>query len=171
MRFHLRCWEKNREIQRDEQWQHFAAASVNRMDLMGRNVDYPGRTLIPISPRSESRSPYSDYYVKYHTALSGKLSQFALHLRRRRTDYTAAAPWRYQTSTTLFTSLYFQFRCIRLEIISSAVCSWASCDLSSLFFSFSGPHRRSEIEKKDERPSHFGSRKLSFAFMVCMGEK
>jgi hypothetical protein len=44
--------KREKNLGRDERWQHFAAASVNRMDLMGRNVDYPGRTLIPISPRS-----------------------------------------------------------------------------------------------------------------------
>jgi len=44
---------------------HFAAASLNRMDLMGRNVDYPRHTHSNIVG---PQSPYSDYYhVKYHT--------------------------------------------------------------------------------------------------------
>jgi hypothetical protein len=141
--------EKRKKRARRERWQHFAAASVNRMDLMGRNVDYPGRALsFQYRREAESRSPYSDYYVKYHTALSGKLSQFALHLRRRTPTPTSI---RTKAISDQHNSFYFFLFSIPMHstwnnfLSHSLLC--AACDLSSLFFLFGGFIDAAELKR------------------------
>ena len=131
MRFHLRCWREKRA--RRERWQHFAAASVNRMDLMGRNVDYPGRTLIPISPRSGVSISLFRLLREISHGAERKTFPIRPPSPPPHTDSYYYVPRRYQTSTTLFTSFYFQFRCIQLEIISSATRSCASLAIFPLF--------------------------------------